>query len=578
MSLRVRINLIMTALIVLFTLVTGNIIVKDMRSSIREEMEAGGKVTLQLLGTVLSGTHLRRAGGEMHPNVVLLEFLETLGRVRAHEIQLYARDGRMLYESPPSLYKSGRAAPRWFTQLVAPDLPEVVLDTGEGKVVIQQDASRSILDAWDDLTRLMWLLVAFLVVVNVVVFFLVGRSLRPVRGILAGLSEMERGRYHVRLPRFSLAEFDAIGQTFNRMANALEETDAENRRLALVATQSSDAIIIHDLLGNISFWNPAAERMFGYSSDDIVGRSATLLLPPGMEREVEANLEAIRARRRVENVETRRCTRDGRLVDVLISAAPLIDPNRDEVIGEIVSMRDITEQKRAQEAEAELERNRRLTQLIQTHLEEERRSIARELHDELGQSVTAIRTIGAAIANRSRNDAPDVHASATTIVDVAGRIYDTVHGIIRQLRPSALDNLGLREALEELMGGWRERHPEMEVEVTLEGDLDALGERINITVYRFVQEALTNVVRHAAATRVEVRVGRQGGMLDVMVRDNGKGLGERTQSDLARFGLMGMRERVEALEGHFEFDSEPGAGVCVRAQIPLVPAASRATA
>lgn len=572
MSLRVRINLIISALIVLFTLGTAHIIVRDTRSSVREEMEAGGKVTQQLLAGVLTGTGIKAPPG-MHPNDVVLRFLQDLGRVRAHEIRLYDNAGNILYTSPPSAYKQGRAAPAWFTRLVMPDLPEVVLSTGEGRVVIGRDASRSILDAWDDLSRLVWLLVAFLVSVNVVVFFLVGRSLRPVQGILAGLSEMQRGRFHVRMPRFKPAEFDEIGQTFNRMADALEASHAENLRLALVARQSSDAIIIHDLRGNISFWNPAAERMFGHAPGEIVGRSATLLTPAGLESEVAANLEAIRNRRLVENLETRRLTRQGRAVDVLLSAAPLIDPSTDEVIGEIVSMRDITEQKRAQQAEAELVQNRRLTQLIQTRLEEERRGIARELHDELGQSVTAIRTIGAAIANRSRADAPDVHASAMTIVDVAGRIYDTVHGIIRQLRPSALDNLGLREALEELMGVWRERYPDVAVELTLEGDLDALGERTNITVYRFVQEGLTNVVRHAAATRAAVVIARRGAALDVMVRDNGKGLGERNQSDIARFGLLGMRERVEALDGQFEIEGAPGAGVCVRARIPLPAAA-----
>jgi two-component system, NarL family, sensor histidine kinase UhpB len=552
----------------------GSIIVADMRSSIREEMEAGGKVTLQLLTAVLASKELKAAGAA-HPNQVLHGFLQNLGRVRAHEIHLYDKAGNMLYASPPSAYKLGRSAPAWFTAVVAPELPEVVLGTGEGRVVVTQDASRSILDAWDDLRRLLWLLVAFLIVVNVVVFFLVGRSLRPVNGILTGLSEMERGRYHVRLPRFRPAEFDAIGHTFNRMAEALEESHAENERLALVAKQSSDAIIIHDLSGNISFWNPAAERMFGYPSAEIVGRSATLLTPAGLESEVAANLETIRARRMVENLETRRLTRDARLVDVLLSVAPLVDPNSGEVIGEIVTMRDITEQKRAQQAEAELVQNRRLTQLLQLRLEEERRGIARELHDELGQSVTAIRTIGAAIANRSRNDAPDVHASAMTIVEVAGRIYDTVHGIIRQLRPSALDNLGLRDALEELMASWRERYPEMVVRVALEGNLDALGERTNITVYRFVQEGLTNVARHAVATRVDVSVVRTDAALEVMVRDNGKGLGERNESDLSRFGLLGMRERVEALGGRFEIDSAPGEGVRVRATIP-VPAPARA--
>jgi signal transduction histidine kinase len=106
-------------------------------------------------------------------------------------------------------------------------------------------------------------------------------------------------------------------------------------------------------------------------------------------------------------LETQRMTKDGRVVDVALSAAPLVDPASDEVIGEICSMRDITEHKLIQLAERELEQNRQLTHAIQSRLEEERRSIARELHDELGQCVTAIKTIGTAIANRTQASAPD---------------------------------------------------------------------------------------------------------------------------------------------------------------------------
>jgi len=567
MSLRVRISLIITALVALFTVVTGQIIVDDMRSAIREEMEAGTKVTLQHLNTVLYSSAIARNGDAS--SGVLLSFLRRLGRVRAHEIRMYDAAGSLVYTSPPSAYKAGRSAPDWFRRLVAPDLPEVALNTPDAQVVVAPDASRAILDAWDDLRRLIWLLLGFLVVVNVVVFFLLGRSLRPVNTILAGMSQMQRGRLDVRLPAFAGREFDSIGRTFNGMAHALEASHEENRRLALVAKQSSDAIIIHDLQGNISFWNPAAERLLGYRPDEIVGRSATLLIPPGLETEVADNLRAICARRVVENLETQRLARDARVVDVALSAAPLVDPVSDEVIGEIVAMRDITEHKRAQQAEAELLQNRRLTQVIQTRLEEERRSIARELHDELGQCVTAIRTIGAAISNRTRVDSPEVHNSARTIVEVAGHIYDVVHGIIRRLRPSALDNLGLTEALEEWTAAWRERYPDIEVQLELSGNLDDLGETVNITVYRIVQECLTNVVRHAAATRAHIHVSRGRDGLEVTVRDNGKGLGERNESEAARFGLLGMRERVEGLSGRFDIDTRPGEGLCVRAWIPV---------
>ena len=567
MSLRFRINLIITVVIVLFCLVTAKIVLDDMRSSIREEMEAGTKVTQQLLSAVLYSSQF--APRSHDPLGILLPFLHSLGRVRAHEIRLYADDGSLVYTSPPPLYKAGRAAPQWFSRLVSPRLPETELSVNGGRIKVIPDASRAVLDAWDDMENLIGLALGFLVLVNVVVFWLLGRALRPVTPILRGLSEMERGRLNTRLPEFSLREFDSISHTFNRMAQALEETHAENMRLALVAKQSTDAIMIHDLEGRISFWNPAAERLFGYLPEQIVGHSATILTPPGLEAEVAGNLETIRERGVVDNVETQRLTRDGSLVDVALSAAPLVDPDSGEVLGEICRMRDITERKRALETERELEQNRRLTQLIQTRLEEERRSIARELHDELGQCVTAIKTVGTAIANRTEAASPEIHRSARTIVEVATHIYDVVHGIIRQLRPSALDNLGLQEALEDMVNTWRERHPEIVCELKLTGDLANLGEAINITAFRLVQECLTNVLRHADATHAEIEIRRDGGMIELSVTDDGKGLAEASESETARFGLMGLRERVQALNGEFRLESRSGEGLRVTAAIPV---------
>jgi two-component system, NarL family, sensor histidine kinase UhpB len=572
MSLRFRINLVITLVIVAFTIAIGNLLIEETRRSIREEMEAGTRITAQLLETVIANT--RPNIQDVSHNQILLSFLQRVGRVRANEIRLYDGNDNLLYTSPPPVYKRGRWAPLWFTELVKPRLTDFRLNLRNGSVVITPDPSRSVLDAWDDLKQFFWLMLGFFVLVNVVVFWLLGRSLRPVGEILGGLSLMEKGRFESRLPLFGSPEFDSIGHVFNRMAQTLEESLAENRRLALVAKQSSDAIIIHDLEGRISFWNPAAERMFGYRMEDIVGRSATLLTTPERHGEVQENLDTVKRRALIEMIETQRLTKDGRVVDVALSAAPLVDPLNDEVIGEICSMRDITEHKLVQQAERELEQNRQLTRAIQSRLEEERRSIARELHDELGQCVTAIKTIGTAISNRTQETAPDIHANALTIVSVASHIYDVVHGIIRQLRPTALDHLGLSETLRDTVSAWRERHPEIACDLRLEGAIEGMGETINITVYRIVQECLTNVARHAVATRSDIDVARCndpqcGDVVKVVVRDNGKGFSIQLEREATRFGLIGMRERVQAIDGEFRIDSSPGEGVTVTAVIPV---------
>ena len=578
MSLRFRINLVITLVIVAFTIATGNLLIEETRRSIREEMEAGTRITAQLLETVIANT--RPNIQDAPHNQVLLSFLQRVGRVRANEIRFYDENEKLLYTSPPPVYKRGRWAPQWFTALVRPQLSDFRLNLISGSVVITPDPSRSVLDAWDDLKQFFWLMLGFFVLVNVIVFWLLGRSLQPVGKILGALSLMEKGRFETRLPLFGSPEFDSIGHVFNRMAQTLEESLAENKRLALVAKQSSDAIIIHDLEGRISFWNPAAERMFGYRIEDIVGRSATLLTTPERHGEIQENLDTVKRRVVIEMIETQRVTKDGRVVDVALSAAPLVDPGSDEVIGEICSMRDITEHKLARQAELELEQNRQLTHAIQSRLEEERRSIARELHDELGQCVTAIKTIGTAISNRNLESEPDIHANALTIVSVASHIYDVVHGIIRQLRPTALDHLGLSETLKDSVSAWRKRHPEIVCDLRLEGVLEGMGETINITVYRIVQECLTNVARHAVATRSDIDVSRcsdaqRGDVVKIIVRDNGKGFVQRPEREASRFGLIGMRERVQALDGEFRIDSSPGEGVTVKVSIPVKIPASR---
>ena len=204
------------------------------------------------------------------------------------------------------------------------------------------------------------------------------------------------------------------------------------------------------------------------------------------------------------------------------------------------------------DAERQLEENRQLTQLIQKHIEDERRSLARELHDELGQYVTAIKTFAVAIANKTKERAPDVEASAQTIVAAANHIYDGMHNIIRQLRPGSLDNLGLSETLRDLINSYQQQNPELDIELHLCGELNKLGENININVFRIVQESINNVIKHAEAKHIHVNLhASTHGDLELTIRDDGKGMEIAHVDQTNHFGLLGMRERVQGLHGQF---------------------------
>ncbi len=222
-------------------------------------------------------------------------------------------------------------------------------------------------------------------------------------------------------------------------------------------------------------------------------------------------------------------------------------------------------------AERELEESRQLTHVIQKHIEEERRSLARELHDGLGQYVTAIKTFAVAIASQTKAKAPEVEASAQTIVQSANHIYDGMHNIIKQLRPGSLDNLGLEETLRDLVRDVQAQHEDLHLNLKLSGNLNDLGETLNINVYRIVQESINNAIKHANASELNIDLSvTVDDSLQLIIDDNGKGMDVNAVDQTNHFGLLGMRERVQGFHGTFAIDSTLGQGTVIKIYIPQV--------
>ena len=153
-------------------------------------------------------------------------------------------------------------------------------------------------------------------------------------------------------------------------------------------------------------------------------------------------------------------------------------------------------------------------------------------------------------------------------MDCADQIYDGVHRLISKLRPLALDQFGLHDALQDMLDDWRMRHPEMALNLTVSGELDALDDGHATAVYRIVQEAVNNALRHAHASRIDVMVQAVPGWLQLEVADNGSG--SLAALEVAgHYGVPGMRERVQALGGSFDLAQIASGGVRVQAKLPL---------
>lgn len=199
--------------------------------------------------------------------------------------------------------------------------------------------------------------------------------------------------------------------------------------------------------------------------------------------------------------------------------------------------------------------------------EDERARLARELHDELGQSLTAIRADAAGILARADTLPKTTLESARAIVAVAGRVYDQSRAMMRRLRPPGLDELGLAAALEESLAGWRRQHPQIDYRLDTDAGQKQLDAELSIHAFRIIQEALTNIHRHARASAVAIQLEVTDAGLRVNVHDNGQGF--EPDSTPPGIGLSGMRERAELLGGQFTIVSAIAGGTHVQALLPL---------
>lgn len=216
-----------------------------------------------------------------------------------------------------------------------------------------------------------------------------------------------------------------------------------------------------------------------------------------------------------------------------------------------------------------LAHNRELAQQLIALQESERRALARELHDELGQSCNAIRVEAAFIQRCRPEDHAGIVAAAGRVSAVAESLYEIVRGMLRRLRPANLDELGLVAAVQELCESWEERSG-IACVFHSDGALDELGDTRNITIYRVAQEALSNVMRHARAANVRIGLSvASPGHVQLKIQDDGIGM------DVAAahrgLGLLGAAERVAALGGRLDIDSRPGQGTRLTMRLSTEP-------
>ena len=447
MNLKLRLNLMITALLGLLMLIGILLLIHNARAQVRAEIES----TAALAGHLLDAETIYFSGVLNQKTERKPSHLRGLDHLRHLRIEYRDNRGRLVDSNqvqPPQ--SDADLPPYWFMRAMTVALPQplevrrplVINGQPLGELAITPDPSYEVAEIWRDTVDLLILVSIFFVTVNLMVYWAVGRALRPVDRILGALAELEEGRLDSRLPEFDLPELSRISSKFNGMAQKLQQSISRNHKLS--------------------------------------------------------------------------------------------------------------------------------QQLIQLQ-EDERKSLARDLHDELGQYLTAIRTDAAALLEMSKTRFPEARESAQAIVDVTLQVMHIIGAILQRLRPEVLDQLGLRPSLIELIATWRQRNQNVSCILKLPENIITPDEQVSLTAYRVVQECLTNIARHAQARRVEIelrlfRDGQLGECLEINVSDDGIGFGPDTAEGL---GLCGMRERVEGLGGQLVVDSAPQTGTRIRAILPV---------
>ncbi len=438
MSLSARLNLLLAGLTVVFLCAGLALVIHHARLAVKAELVSATTLSAQLLEGSLQAM---AAVDGSHAEDILLAHLRDTGLHRHVKLQK-ERDGsiELLGDARPATASS----PFWFRTLVRPDPDSysrsVPLggDNG-GRIRILGLPEDEMAEAWVGARGLLTLMVVFGVTALVMIRLMLNSTLRPLRTVLFGLDELERGHFDRRIPLTGARDFDAVARQFNRLSSALQASQAKNHTL------------------------------------------------------------------------------NRKLLDVQ---------------------------------------------------EEERRHLARELHDELGQCMSAIQAEAVAIRNEPGAMPRRVREAAESVRVTASHVQGLTRNLIRRLRPAALDELGLATAVGNMVDEWSERNPGIHCRMTISTVLDHVEPSVSIHVYRLLQEALTNISRHSDATRVTLRM-RQFSRtrLEILLTDDGRGFDPATATP--GFGLLGMRERLAGIGGSLDISSNAGSGTRLRFEIPV---------
>jgi len=356
-----------------------------------------------------------------------------------------------------------------------------------------------------------------------------------------------------------------INMLHNKSINAVivnyrditERKNFEEQQLliASIVNSSDDAIISKNLNGIITSWNKGAEKVLGYTVEEVIGRHISIIIPDDRKGEEETILQRIREGRSVDHYETRRVRKDGGIIDALLTISPITD-SLGNIIGASKILRDITERNLYEQ---------KLTKAAIQAQEEERYEIGGELHDNVCQIL-----VSALIYLKMMKEslAPDLMEYFDQSSGYITQATEEIRNLSHRLAPALFDETTLEDAFKDLLFKFNvERKFEISLRFDRFAKKRALARELQLNLYRILQEQLRNILKHAGATRLEVFMSIYNDVLIFRIIDNGVGL--NAEQSKKGIGLANMKRRAELFSGSFAIFSPAGGGCELRVEVPL---------
>ena len=584
LSLRAKITLLIESLVVILVVVTGVITTVREKETLESELRKRGlalavdlaKFTVRPLLSRDLTTLRRFVNHSMTQDYVRYVFiLDPHGKVVMHndlaEIGKIYRDNAnitALNSKGPGctlLSKQGEQHSDMFTPIQVSDVRLGTVRLGYSHMAIEKEIANA---------RQQIFLIGLVTTIigGVIAYFLATLISLPIKEITDATEKVANGDLITRLTIKRNDEIGTLANSFNKMTEDLRRTTISKDYVDNIIGSMNDTLVVVDPNAKISSVNKATCDLLGYKEDELIGRDINRIVPLEEKMFRDSGFQRLFGGEAVVNHEIDYVTSNGKRVPMLFSAAVLRN-KEGKTEGVVGIARDVTERREAEEALRQSERELHfLSHQLLTTQEKERRRLSVELHDELGQALMVFKLKVRSIQRALGTGQANLKVECDEVIEYINEVTDNVRRLSRDLSPYILEDLGLSAAIRWLVeASTKNYNIKSSLDMT---EVDGLfSHEGRITVYRIVQECLTNIAKHAQAAHVSIAISKQDGEVLFSVEDDGKGFDvkETFGRDPTKkgLGLSAMYERARILGGALDIWSEKGTGTRITFKVPL---------